>query len=66
MPGQELVEPRDLVIGDAAENIGEPSLRIDAVQLGGLDQRIGDGRGFATALRKAMPAAAATAALPTS
>ncbi len=33
----------DFVIGDAAEDIGQPSLGIDAVQLGGLDQRIGDG-----------------------
>ncbi len=48
-PRHELVETRDLVIGNAAENIGQPCLRINAVQLGGLDQRIGDGRGFGRA-----------------
>ena len=33
----------------AAEHIGEPSLGIDAVQLGGLDQGVGDGRRSAAA-----------------
>ena len=33
-PGQQPVDPVDLVVGDAAENIGQPSLRIDAVELG--------------------------------
>ena len=36
-PRHELVEARDLVVRDAAENVGEPCLRINAVQLGGLD-----------------------------
>jgi hypothetical protein len=27
------------MIGDAAEHVGEPGLRIDVIQLGGLDQR---------------------------
>jgi len=31
------------VIGDAAENIGEPGLRIDAVEFGCLNQRVGNG-----------------------
>jgi hypothetical protein len=34
------------MIGDAAEHIGEPSLRIDVVQLGGLDQRVHRGSPF--------------------
>jgi hypothetical protein len=28
-PGQQLVDPIDLVVGNATENIGQPSLRID-------------------------------------
>jgi hypothetical protein len=41
-PGQQLVGPGDLVLGDPAQHLGEPGLRVDAVQLGGLDQRVGD------------------------
>jgi len=33
------------VISDAAEDIGEPGLRIDAIELCRFDQRIGDGGG---------------------
>jgi hypothetical protein len=36
------------MIGKAGEDIGEPSLRGDAVELGGLDQRV-DGGGAASA-----------------
>ena len=43
MPGQKLVQLRDLVIGNAAENICQPCLWINAIQLGGFDQRICDG-----------------------
>ena len=39
-PGHQFVEPSDLVIGDAAEHVGQPGLRIDAIQLGGFDQGI--------------------------
>jgi hypothetical protein len=31
------------VIGDAAENVGEPRFRIDVVEASSLDQRIDDG-----------------------
>jgi hypothetical protein len=31
------------VVGNGAENIGQPCLRIDAIQFGGFDQRTGDG-----------------------
>ncbi len=48
-PRHELVEARDLVVRDAADGVGEPCLRINAVQLGGIDQRIGDGSGFGRA-----------------
>ena len=33
MPGYEFVELCDLVVGDAAKNVGEPGLRIDATEL---------------------------------
>ncbi len=49
-PRHELVEARDLVVRDAADGVGEPCLRIiNAVQLDGPDQRIGDGSGFGRA-----------------
>ena len=38
MPGQELMQPGSRVIIDPAEYIGEPSLGIDVVELGCLDQ----------------------------
>jgi hypothetical protein len=31
------------VIGDAGEDVGEPGLRVDAVELGGADQRVHHG-----------------------
>jgi hypothetical protein len=51
-PGQQLVDPIDLVIGDAAKHIGQPSLRIDAVELGRLDKRVRDGSRLSSALRR--------------
>ena len=39
----EFVDTVNLVIGDAGEDVGEPGLRIDAIELGRLDQAIGDG-----------------------
>jgi hypothetical protein len=36
MPGQQLVQFSGRVIIDPAEHVGEPGLRINAVQLGGL------------------------------
>jgi hypothetical protein len=39
-PRQEFVDAIDRMIGDAGENVGEPGLRVDAVELGGLDERI--------------------------
>ncbi|MFQ3233496.1 MAG: hypothetical protein ACI82J_001188 [Sulfitobacter litoralis] len=37
VPRQQLVQPVDLVIVDAVEDIGKVGLRIKAVQLGGFD-----------------------------
>ena len=36
---------------DAGEGVGEPGLRIDAVEFGGFDRGVGDGGGFAAGLR---------------
>jgi len=38
------------VIRDTGQNIGEPGLGIDTVQLGGFDQGEGDGHGVSAAL----------------
>jgi hypothetical protein len=38
MPGQELIEPGCRMVSDADEHVGEPGLRVDAVELGGGDQ----------------------------
>jgi hypothetical protein len=39
MPGEELVEAGDRMIGDPTQDVGEPCLWVDAVELSGLDQR---------------------------
>jgi hypothetical protein len=39
-PGQQIVETGDLVVGDAGKDVGQPSLRVDAVEPGRLDERI--------------------------
>ena len=48
LPGQEFVDPPRRMIGQPSEDIGEPGARIDAVELGGLDQGV-DGGGTAAA-----------------
>jgi hypothetical protein len=40
MPGQELVDPVDRVVGDAGEHVAQVGLRIEAVQGRGLDERV--------------------------
>ena len=40
-----------LNIGDAGEHVGEPGLRIDIVQLGGLDECVHESGAFRPALR---------------
>lgn len=39
------------MVGDAVEGVGEPCLRVDAVELGGFDQCVDDGCGFAAPFR---------------
>lgn len=51
MPWHEFVQAGDFMVGDAGERVGEPGLRIDAIELCGFDQCIGNGSGVASALR---------------
>ena len=48
VPGQQFGDAPGRVILQARQHIDQPSLRIDVVELGGLDQRV-DGRGAPTA-----------------
>ena len=43
VPGQQLVETSDRMVGDAGEHVGESSLGVDVVELGGGDQAVDDG-----------------------
>ena len=43
VPRQQLFEPDRGVIGDAGENVGEPGLRIDVFEPGGLDESVTGG-----------------------
>ena len=47
----QLVDPIGLMIGDAAENIGQPNLWIDSIELGSFDQRVGNSRRFSPTLQ---------------
>src|ERR1700691_1156194 len=51
VPRQQLCEPSLRRIGDPGENVGEPRVGIDVVELGGLDQRVHNGGSFGPALR---------------
>jgi hypothetical protein len=48
IPGQEFVDALCGVVWQSSEDIGEPGARVDAVELGGLDQGV-DGGGTASA-----------------
>ena len=50
VPGQEFVETSDRMVGDAGEHVGEPSLGVDVVELGGGDQAVDDGGALAAAV----------------
>lgn len=47
-PGKQLVDAIDLMLGNAAKDIGEPRLRINLVEFRCLDERIGSRRGATT------------------
>src|SRR3954452_5403720 len=46
-PREEVAAPLGGVIGQPGEDVGEPGLRVDAVELGGLDQGVDRGRPLA-------------------
>lgn len=46
MPGQELVDTVDGVIGDVGKHMAQPGLGIDAIELGRADQRVNGGGPF--------------------
>jgi len=52
VPGQQRAQVGDLVIGDASQHVGEPGLRIDVVELGGVDERQHDGGALAATVRR--------------
>lgn len=41
------------MVRDAGEHVGEPGLRVDIVEAGGLDQRVKDGGALTAAVRAA-------------
>ena len=51
VPGKEFFEPGLRRLGDPAEHVGEPSLRIDVVELGGADEGVHRRRAHAAAVR---------------
>ena len=46
IPREQLINPVDLVVGEAAEGVGEPCLRVDVIQSGGLNQCVDGGCGL--------------------
>jgi len=48
-PRHELFEAVDFVVWNALQNPAQPSLRVDAIEFGGLDQGEGDGHCFTAA-----------------
>jgi len=50
-PRQQRVDLVDFMLGNGAENIGEPSLGIDLVEFRRFDERIGSRRSSAASLR---------------
>ena len=40
VPREEFVQPELRLLGDAGEDVGEPGLRVDVVELGGADERV--------------------------
>jgi len=51
VPRQQVVDPADGMVGDTFEDMVEVEFRIEAVELGGAEQRIDDGGAFATGVR---------------
>ena len=64
VPGQELIELLDVVIVDACEHVGEPSLGIDVVEPRSLDQRVHHGGALAAAIGAGEQPRLAPSAMP--
>src|SRR6516165_7505132 len=50
MPWQEFVKPRSRMVGDAAQHVGKPSLRIDTVEFRRSDQSVHRGGALTAAI----------------
>ena len=50
-PGQQLIDPVDVMVCNALEHIAQIGLRIDAAQLGSANQRINHRRRVSSAIR---------------
>ena len=51
IPGEKLVQLGLWQVGDTVEDVGEPSLRVDVVELRGADERVHHRRPYAAAIR---------------
>ena len=52
VPGQQLVDPLGRMILQSRQDVGEPRLRVDVVELGSLDQRVEGGGATAAVIRR--------------
>ena len=43
VPGEQLAEAALRRVGDVSKDVGEPSLRVDIVELGGADEAVDNG-----------------------
>ena len=50
-PGEELVQPRLRQVGEAVEDVGEPGLGVDVVELRGADEGVHHRRPLPAAIR---------------
>ena len=48
VPGQEVIDPVDRMIGDIGQHMAQPGLGVDTVELGRADQRVDGGGTLAT------------------
>lgn len=50
VPGQELVDPAEGVVGDAFEDVLEIDLWVESIEPGGAKERVDSGRAFASCI----------------
>ena len=65
MPGQELVNTVDRMIGDVSQHMAQPGFGVDTVQLGRPDQRVDGGSAFAAGVGAGKQVVTATNGQPT-